>query len=91
MHQYDLSGGFHWSGVWSPLERLEAAETVMSWEWVRSLAKALRLAVSHRSAPARRPAASGTMWSMSTWLAAVRVFPSYSLYQVPWTARHLSS
>lgn len=55
------------------------ADTAISWELVRSLANARRLAVFQVSAPERQALASGTMWSMSTIAAEVRVLLSYGL------------
>ncbi|MFD7340011.1 hypothetical protein ACFV98_29020 [Streptomyces violascens] len=40
------------------IDHMVPAETAISWECTRSLAKAFRLAVSHRSAPGHHPASN---------------------------------
>ena len=45
----------------------------------------------HELAPERQAFARGTMWSISTSLAAVHVAPSYGLLQVPDVAAQAES
>ncbi|MFE7530750.1 hypothetical protein ACFU7Y_34305 [Kitasatospora sp. NPDC057542] len=52
MHQYDRSGGLHWSGPLSAFARFDAAETATSCEWVRSLLMPAASPSSGKPAPA---------------------------------------
>ncbi|MFB8037284.1 hypothetical protein ACFC5Z_30995 [Streptomyces sp. NPDC056004] len=67
------------------------ADTAISCEWTRSLAKARRSGADHSEAPERQASLRGTTWSMSMREAESRVRPSYAGYQVPDTARHWST
>ncbi|MFD4862555.1 hypothetical protein [Streptomyces atratus] len=67
-------------------EWLLPADTAMNRESVRSLANVCRCGVVQLLAPLLLASLSGMMWSIPE--ADTAVFPSYSEYQLPETARH---
>src|SRR5215211_6211523 len=91
MHQFDVFGGIHWSGDWSPFTPLIAAPTAISCWLPKSLANASRRPVVQVSAPDRHALASATTWSMLTCDGSVKYFRSYTLYQRPSMGRQAES
>ena len=85
---YILSGGFQSSGPLSLLAWLTLSVTAHNCGLVKSLANACLWAVVQAAAPLFHALLKGTMWSISTSLAAVQVAPSYGEYQEPEVAAH---